>query len=256
MPFFDSDGVRIHYEIFGEGEPVLLLHGFASNLRVNWVSTTWTGFLADHGFMVVAMDHRGHGESEKLYDPALYRTSIMAEDARRLLDHLGIVSAAVMGYSMGARVAAFLAVNHPQRVGALVLAGMAGNLLHGVKDAEAIAAALEAADPSRIESPKARAFRQFAEKTGSDLKALAACMRAGREPLLPEDLSLLTMPVLITVGERDEIAGPPEPLARLIPQAEVVVLPGRDHMNAVGDRRHKEAVLDFLKRHGKGRAGG
>ncbi len=253
MPFFESGGVRIHYEVFGEGDPVLLLHGFASSLAVNWVSPSWTDFLTRHGFMVVAMDHRGHGESDKPHDPAFYGTSIMAEDARRLLDHLGIVSLAVMGYSMGARVAAFLAVNHPQRVAALVLAGMAGNLLHGVEDAEDIAAALEAEDPARIESPRGRAFRQFAERTGSDLKALAACMRAGREPLTPEDLSLLTMPVLITVGERDEIAGPPAPLARLVPQAQVVVLPGRDHMNAVGDRRHKQAVLEFLQRYGHGK---
>jgi pimeloyl-ACP methyl ester carboxylesterase len=246
MPFFDSDGVRIHFETFGQGRPVLLLHGFASNLRVNWVSTSWTDWLTRNGYMVIAMDHRGYGESEKLHDPACYRTSLMAEDARRLLDHLGIVTAAVMGYSMGARVAAFLATGHGERVAGLVLAGMAGNLLRGVENAEDIARALEAESIEAVRSPRARAFRQFAEKTGSDLKALAACMRAGREPLSPEALRMLHMPVLITVGEEDTIAGPPEPLARLIPHARVVVLPGRDHMNAVGDRRHKEAVLDFL----------
>ncbi|WP_051929295.1 alpha/beta fold hydrolase [Thermopetrobacter sp. TC1] len=254
MPDFISDGVRIHYEVFAPDDsapekrryPVLLLHGFASNGRVNWVSTSWTDALTRAGFEVIVPDHRGHGKSEKLYDPACYRAKAMAADARRLLDHLGVRKAHVMGYSMGARVAAFLAIAHPDRVRSLILAGMAGNLLRGVGGAEDIAAALEAEDPAVISSERARAFRQFAERTGSDLKALAACMRAGRDPVPPEALAALDMPVLITVGEKDGIAGPPEPLQAVMPQAQVVVLPGRDHMNAVGDKRHKQAVLAFL----------
>ena len=250
MAFFDSAGVRIHYELFGdigEAPPVLLLHGFASNGRVNWISTGWTKTLTDAGFAVVAMDHRGHGESGKPYDPADYSSPLMAADARRLLDHLGIPAAHVMGYSMGARVAAFLAVSHPERVASLILSGMAANLLKGVGHAEEIAAALEAGSIDEAPSARGRAFRQFAERTGGDLKALAACMRSGRQPLDANALAALSMPVLITVGELDEIAGPPEPLARLIPGSRVVVLPGRDHMNAVGDKAHKAAVVEFLR---------
>ena len=247
MPFFDSDGVKIHYEVFGEGEPVLLLHGFASNGRVNWVSTSWTKTLTEAGRQVIVMDHRGHGESEKLYRPEDYSAPLMAEDARRLLDHLGIERADVMGYSMGARVGAFLAIKHPERVRALILAGMAASLLKGVADSDTIADALEAQSIGEIESPKARGFRKFTERVGGDLKALAACMRAGRAPVDPGDLEQLPMPVLITVGSRDDIAGPPEPLAAHIPHAQVAVLPGRDHMNAVGDKGHKQAVVEFLK---------
>ncbi len=247
MPHFESDGLKIHYEIHGEGDPVLLLHGFASNGRVNWVSTSWTKALADAGFRAIVMDHRGHGESDKPHDPEAYSAPLMAEDARRLLDHLGIGKADVMGYSMGARVAAFLAIRHPQRVRSLVLSGMAANLLKGVKDSDEIADALEADSPEEIRSPKGRAFRQFAERVGGDLKALAACMRAGRVPVDPDALRALPMPVLVTVGSRDEIAGPPEPLLRHMPQATAFVIPGRDHMNAVGDRNHKQAVVEFLR---------
>ncbi len=254
MPDFVSDSVRIHYDIYAPDAslqkerryPILLLHGFASNGRVNWVSTSWTDTLTKAGFAVIVPDHRGHGRSEKLYDPACYRATAMAEDARRLLDHLGVSKAHVMGYSMGARVAAFLAIGHPSRVCSLILAGMAGNLLRGVGRAEEIAEALEASDPTSILSEHGRAFRQFAERTGSDLKALAACMRAGRDPVPPQALAALEMPVLVTVGEKDAIAGSPDPLRAVMPKAQVVVLPGRDHMNAVGDKRHKQAVLAFL----------
>ncbi len=247
MPHFESDGLMIHYETHGEGDPILLLHGFASNGRVNWVSTSWTQTLADAGFRAIVMDHRGHGESDKPHDPDAYSSLLMAEDARRLLDHLGIDRADVMGYSMGARVAAFLAIRHPQRVRSLILSGMAANLLKGVRDSDVIANALEAESLQDITSPKGRAFRQFAERVGGDLKALAACMRAGRVPVDPEALGKLSMPILVTVGSRDEIAGPPEPLLRHMPRATAHVIPGRDHMNAVGDRNHKKAVVEFLK---------
>src|SRR3712207_3662101 len=98
MLFFTSAGVRIAFVDFappvpapgGEGDPVLLVHGFASNHAVNWVNTLWTKTLGAAGFRVIALDNRGHGQSGKLYDPADYHTAIMAEDARRLLDHLGI----------------------------------------------------------------------------------------------------------------------------------------------------------------------
>ncbi len=127
MPIFASDGVEIAYTDEGPtGEAVgaiLLIHGFASKVATNWGDTGWIRFLLREGFRVVAIDNRGHGDSSKLYDPALYSSPIMAEDARRLLDHLGIASADVMGYSMGARITAFLAMHHPERVRSAIFAG-------------------------------------------------------------------------------------------------------------------------------------
>ena len=108
MHKFNSDGVEIAYETAGDGPPILLVHGFASTGRVNWWDTGWVKTLTEAGRQVITFDNRGHGASQKLYESRLYPATELAEDARRLLDHLGIVQADVMGYSMGARVAAFL----------------------------------------------------------------------------------------------------------------------------------------------------
>ena len=81
MPSFNSDGVEIAYQVAGEGPPILLIHGFASNARVNWQEPGWVRTLERDGRMVISIDNRGHGDSEKLYDPAAYSSPIMADDA-------------------------------------------------------------------------------------------------------------------------------------------------------------------------------
>ena len=118
MPVFHHGAVEIAYLDEGQGEPIVLVHGFASTKEVNWVHPGWVATLTGAGRRVIALDNRGHGASTKLYDPAAYHSAKMAEDVRALLDHLGIERADVMGYSMGARIAAFLALAHP-RPGAL-----------------------------------------------------------------------------------------------------------------------------------------
>ena len=246
MPTFNSGGVTIAYETAGEGPPILLIHGFASTGRVNWWDTGWVKTLTDGGRLVVTFDHRGHGQSEKLYDSALYPAAEMAEDARRLLDHLAIPAADVMGYSMGARVAAFLAINHPQRVRRAVFAGLAQRMITGVGGAEAIAEALEAPSRDEVSDPAARSFRIFAEQTKSDLAALSACIRSSREKIAAEELARIRVPVLVVAGENDDVAGDVETLVNTIPGARGLTLPGRNHMNAVGDRGYKDAVLAFL----------
>ena len=246
MHKFNSGGVEIAYQTAGEGPPVLLVHGFASNARVNWWDTGWVKTLTEAGRRVITFDHRGHGASEKLYDPALYPAAEMAEDARRLLDHLEIAQADVMGYSMGARVSAFLAIAHPARVRRAVFAGLASRMITGVGGAEAIAAALEAPTRNDGLDINARAFRIFAEQTKSDLKALAACIRSSREKITVEELASIRVPVLVVAGEKDEVAGDVDTLVKAIPGAVGVTLPNRNHMNAVGDRGYKDAVLAFL----------
>jgi pimeloyl-ACP methyl ester carboxylesterase len=247
MQKFNSAGVEIAYSDEGTGTPVLLIHGFASNGRVNWQATGWTNSLLDAGYRVICIDNRGHGESEKLYDPVDYSAPVMAGDAGRLLAHLGIGQAAVMGYSMGARISAFLTVQHPEKVSRVIFAGLAERMvIGGVQGGDAIADGLLATTVREVIDPAARSFRIFAENTKSDLKALSACMRAGRVKIKPETLTAITCPVLVVAGERDDIAGPVQPLVDLIPGARGVVLPGRNHMNAVGDAGYKKAVLAFL----------
>lgn len=246
MPHFDSDGVDIAYLDVGSGEPILLIHGFASSKDVNWVHTGWVDTLVKAGRRVIAIDNRGHGESEKLYDEAQYGAPIMADDAARLLDHLEIPAADVMGYSMGARISAFLTMNHPQKVRRVVFAGLGYGMIKGVGNSEPIAAALEAASIDDVTDPTGRAFRKFAEQTKSDRLALATCIRSARQKIGPQDVARITCPVMVAVGTRDEIAGSAADLASLIPKARVLDIPNRDHMLAVGDKVYKQGVLDFL----------
>jgi pimeloyl-ACP methyl ester carboxylesterase len=243
---FDSDGVEIAFLDEGEGFPTLLIHGFASNKEVNWVSTSWTRELLQAGRRVIALDNRGHGRSGKPYDPAAYATPVMAEDARRLLDHLGIEQVDVIGYSMGARIAAFLALAHPERVRRAVFSGMGEGMVNGIGAPEPIARALLAPEHDRAGTGRATAYRSFADRTGGDREALAACIMAPNQVLSPEELARISVPVLVAVGSDDDVGGSAVALARLIPGAQSFDIPGRDHMKAVGDRKHKQAVLDFL----------
>ena len=256
MPSFKSDGVAIAYidespaEVAGEGrgDPVLLIHGFASNIAANWTDTGWVRFLQREGRRVIAIDNRGHGQSQKLYDPKDYSAPLMAEDARRLLDHLGIARADVMGYSMGARITAFLTMNHPDRVRGAIFAGLGINMVRGLAGTGPIAHALEADSIDAVTNPTARTFRAFAEATKSDLKALAACIRSSRDAITAEALGQIRRPVLVAVGTLDVIGGSAQALADLIPGAEALDIPDRDHMKAVGDRAYKDGVAAFLKR--------
>ena len=171
----------------------------------------------------------------------------MAEDVRRLLDHLEIQRADVMGYSMGARITAFLSINHPARVRSAVFAGLGINMIRGLAGTGPIAHAFEAASIDDVTNATARTFRSFAEQTRSDLKALAACIRGARDPITSEALGRLTMPVLVAVGSTDVIGGSPHDLAAIIPGAKALEIVGRDHMRAVGDRTYKDGVLAFLR---------
>lgn len=248
MRTFDSGGVEIAYHDEGEGEPVLLIHGFASNTATNWIDPGWVRTLTRAGRRVVSIDNRGHGQSEKLYDTEQYGAPLMAEDARRLLRHLDIARADVMGYSMGARIAAFLALRHPETVRSAVFAGLGYNMVRGVGGAGPIAKALEADSIDDVTNETARTFRAFAESTHSDLGALGACIRSARDRITGDDVAGIAVPVLVAVGTDDVIGGSATELAKLIPGAEALEIQGRDHMKAVGDRSFKEAVLDFLNR--------
>src|SRR6266567_1274226 len=239
MPSFQHDGVEIAFLDQGDGEPIVLVHGFASNAAVNWVHPGWVATLTRAGRRAIALDLRGHGASAKLYDPAAYHSAVMAEDVRALLDHLALSRADVMGYSMGARIAAFLALAHPDRVRAGVLGGLGIRLVEGVGLPDSIADALEAPSLADVTDPTAYMFRAFAEQTKSDLHALAACMRGSRRTLSRVEVGRITVPLLVAVGDKDQVAGSPEELAALIPRAQALVIPGRDQLLAVGDRVFK-----------------
>lgn len=248
MPSFQHDTLNLAYFDEGDpsGEPVLLIHGFASSKTVNWIGPGWLKTLGDAGYRVIAIDNRGHGDSDKPHDSEAYTPDKMAGDAVALLEHLGIPDAHVMGYSMGARISAFMALAAPQTVRSLVFGGLGIGMVEGVGGWEGIAEGLLADSLDLVTDQRARAFRMFAEQTGSDRVALAACIRSSRVKLTPDQAAQIEAPTLVAVGTKDDIAGSPQQLAALMPHARVVDIPGRDHMLAVGDRVFKQAVLEFL----------
>jgi pimeloyl-ACP methyl ester carboxylesterase len=245
---FDNRGVSIAFTDEGprDGAAVLLIHGFASNVRFNWIDPGWVRTLTEAGYRVVALDNRGHGQSAKLYRPEDYGTPLMAGDALALLDHLGIGRAHVMGYSMGARITAFLAASHPDRVRSAIFGGLGANMVRPMAGTGPIAHALEAPSIDDVTNPTARTFRAFAEQTKADLKALATCIRVIREPITEGLLQQIRCPALVAVGTKDVIGGSASGLAALIPGARALDIVDRDHMMAVGDKTYKQGVLEFL----------
>src|SRR6478672_6479320 len=129
MASFKHGEIEIAYLDEGEGEPIVLVHGFAATKEVNWVEPGWVATLTEANRRVIALDNRGHGASSKLYDPSAYHSATMADDVRALLDHLGLARADVMGYSMGARITANLALAHPDRLRSVILGGVGHRLV-------------------------------------------------------------------------------------------------------------------------------
>src|SRR5438270_2389621 len=242
---FDSDGIRLHYEVNGpdHGTSIVAVHGFASDYRLNWVGTRWQETLTSAGFRVIGLDCRGHGHSDKPHDEAAYAVEKMTGDVIRLLDHLDVAQPAYIGYSMGGPIGLEVVLDFPDRVQRAVLGGIGAA---GALDrADKIARAFRLREPT--DDPVAQTFYKFASaRPTNDLIALAACIKGLRPESHPERLAKIHTPILIAVGDQDDIArGAPE-LVELIPTARLVTVKGRDHMSAVVAREFKQAALEFL----------
>jgi len=240
------DGVRIAYESVGEGRPIVLIHGFASSRDQNWRATGWIDRLAGAGFRVISFDCRGHGKSDKPHEPASYGEH-MIDDIVAVMEAAEAPTADVMGYSMGSIMTIRLLMLYPERVRRAVLGGLGANYFRESGAwRERIAAAMQTDDAETLSDPVERRFRKFAAQRGKDRLALAACMRSPRHIYVPADLKRSMRPVLVVCGADDDLTGSPEPLAEAFADGRTVVLPGKDHMSAVGDPAYKKAVLQFL----------
>src|ERR1700737_3352492 len=248
MPSFHNGAVEIAYLDEGEGDPIFLVHGFASTKNVNWVYPTWVSELKKNGRRVIALDNRGHGDSAKLYDPEAYHIGTMAGDVNALMDHLNIERADIMGYSLGSRMTAWLARSQPQRLRSAIFGGLGIGLIEGGGPGENVAKALEAPSLDNVTDPVGRTFRAFADQTRPDRLARAASLRGSRRVMTKDEAAGITVPVLIAVGTSDQIAGSAQALGKIIGGARVLDIPGRDHMRAVGDKVYKTGVLEFLSR--------
>lgn len=245
MPDFVSDGVRLHYVLAGpdEGCPIVLVHGYCSDYELNWIGTRWQEALTAAGWLVLGLDCRGHGGSDKPHDPAAYARSTMAADVVNLLDHLDVARADYLGYSMGARIGLEVAVSHQDRLRRVVLGGI-GNW--GASDRSELIARRMRGDES-VDDPAAEMFYRFAAaRQVNDLEALACCILGPQTPIAPEQLGGISVPVAIMAGDQDPIARGADRLAGRIPGARHVPIAGRNHMNAVPARQFKEAALAFL----------
>jgi pimeloyl-ACP methyl ester carboxylesterase len=241
------DGTRIAYAMQGSGPTVLLLHGFAADHSLNWGQPGVIDALTDAGRRVIATDARGHGASDKPHDPERYGGDTMVRDARAVLDHLGVERVDVVGYSMGAMVAARLVPDEP-RTRTLVLGGVGATVAPpraGGRAPAAIAAALLADDPASIETISGKAFRQFADYTGADRQALAALSRSSALRFEVQ-LDAITVPTLVVAGADDALIRSPSELADRLPSARLVTVPG-DHLGAPYDPAFTRAIVDFLE---------
>lgn len=248
MAFLDVSGtVRIAYEVAGTGAPIVLVHGFASSRVINWRNPGWHSALLEAGHQVIALDVRGHGESSKPHDAAAYDEGELAADIVRLLDHLGVEAADVMGYSMGGFITLRLLHDNHRRVRRAVIAGVGENYYgRGALETGAIAAGMRAGDVREIRDPVPRMFRLFAEQGKNDLEALALCMTRPRHSFSAAEMRHVDTPALIVLGDKDTITGPAGSLAGTLSHSRVAMIANRDHMTTVGDKATKAAVLSFL----------
>lgn len=259
---FDSAGVPIHYTSEGTGEPVILLHGFAVNADLNWRVPGITDRLASE-LQVIAVDLRGHGLSGKPHDPERYGEE-MVDDVRRLMDHLQIHRAHLVGYSLGGFVALRFAATYPERLQSVSVLGAGWE--H--PDRSAFLAALERAadelEAGRGVGPLARHLGQGREpglihRTWvrlvtahlNDTRALAALVRS--VPALgvtEEELRALTVPVCSIVGSRDPLRPGAEALDGVVGDLTQVVVEDADHLSATRREELQSGLLEFLRTHG------
>jgi pimeloyl-ACP methyl ester carboxylesterase len=243
MANFDSfDGLSLYYDDQGDGPTVVLLHGFAADMNVNYVRSGILDLLLDEGYRVVALDARGHGLSAKPTDPDAYANDAMKRDVIALFDHLGLADVVLVGYSMGAHLSLRLVPDEP-RVKALVLLGIGDSASGGESGPDRrdqLLAVLEADSPDDVDDASLRQFRVMA---GLDREPLLAYIKApGTND--PARLDAISVPVLLIVGDGDENAGDPTGLAEQL-GATLVRVPG-DHFTANGRPELHRALLGFV----------
>jgi pimeloyl-ACP methyl ester carboxylesterase len=248
MPTVQSSGVAIHYEVIGEGPPIVFVHGFSSSFDRDWRRSGWVDFLVGEGRRVIGLDCRGHGLSGKPHSSESYAGNQIPDDVLAVMDAVGVDRADIMGYSMGALVTLNLVSRHAERFTSAVVGGV--GLPRPTFDPQrraALAEALEAADPATIGDPPALRFRQSVERRGNDLLALAALQRSERTQADQAALRRLNLPLLVVVGEHDEVLASARRLVAGVAGAELVTLASEDHQSALAAQSYKQAVGRFLQ---------
>jgi pimeloyl-ACP methyl ester carboxylesterase len=258
-PSFDSDGVPIHYTVTGreDGEPVVLIHGFAGSIE-----REWAGIIAalKKDWKVIALDCRGHGGSGKPHDPKKYGIE-MVNDVARLLDHLKIDKAHVVGYSMGANIALSFAVHHPKRLRTLTVGGsgrpdprhekLIMELADSLEKGNGFGPLIMALTPKNRPQPTPEALKLIDKLVLSvnDPKALAALARgalAKEVRVSDKEIKDIRVPTLALIGADDPLRDGVDQLKKLLPMAKIVVIDKADHMSAMGSPEFIRGLRQFL----------
>jgi len=263
--YFDSDGVKIHYTDEGEGEPVVLIHGFAVNSDLNW---RWEGIIdaLAKDFRVVAMDLRGHGLSGKPHDAEQYGEE-MAKDVVRLMDHLSIEKAHIVGYSLGAFISLKLATMHPERMLTACPLGAGWEKLEESRVFPALEALSRTLDSGHGIEPPSGKFGEGRARVGflqtamvrvmtgffNDHQALAAVLRSARDLAVTEDaVRGIPVPVCSIVGTRDPLKVGVENMQGVVPDLKVVLVENADHLRTPMRPEFLDALRAFLQAHRQG----
>jgi pimeloyl-ACP methyl ester carboxylesterase len=257
MPYFENNGIKIYYEIEGEGPPVVMIHGLTGNIEESWRQTNWVEKLKDH-YQLILLDCRGHGKSDKPHDSSYYGKK-MVDEVIKLLEHLSIDKANIFGYSMGANITFQLLMIKPE----IIICAILGGFVLSIKEKE-IAKNLEAKkqmiegfkaeNVSQVRKPMARIFRMIAEAGDNDLLALAAertgSIKNWYEILATpaqrrEALKNIKVPVM-TVASSELLQGDKTLLAQLVQDACHFQIQGKDHSTMIPDPKFQMVVKAFL----------
>ncbi len=257
--FFDSDGVKIHYTVEGSGEPVLLIHGYTANIAVNWAAPGVIKALADN-YQVIAIDNRGHGQSEKPHDPQAYGMK-MVDDSIRLMDHLKLRKVHVVGYSMGGFFTSVLITEHPDRFWSATMGGagwtmpsldnMLPQLADSLEQGKGLGPLMAALNPPG-QPPLTAEQMDGANKmilSFNDPLALAAIARAGIPHASEAKIRANKIPTLALIGELDPIKAGVDQLSGMMPNLKVVVVPGATHLTAFASPVFIDNLKSFLAEH-------
>ncbi len=265
--FFDSDGVKIHYVVEGKGEPLLVIHAFTRSIQQSF------GVIKafSKNFQVIALDNRGHGQSEKPHDPDAYGMN-MIEDSIRLLDHLKIKKAHVFGYSMGGGIAIGIVGFHPERVLSAVVGGAAwfppeqredipgldwDELAESLEQGKGIAPLMLALIPEGEPQPTPEQLEMAAKQFNStqDPLALAALQRNSAPSPTEAQIRSNKIPILAVIGEKDPTKKDVDRLKNLMPNLKVVVIPNASHGTAPRDPLFFKSSIDFLLENSSSKSG-
>jgi pimeloyl-ACP methyl ester carboxylesterase len=253
--FFNSNGVRIRYTEQGSGEPVVLVHGLTGNIELNWVETgVMQGLVKD--YRVIALDCRGHGKSDKPHDPSAYGGE-MGQDVIRLLDHLHIRKAHMVGYSMGSRIIGHLLTTDPDRFRTATLGASPPRRNWSTDDERRFRERADQFERSgdrlpvppeyrkRISDKQVRAVQAY-----FDGRALAALLRScGQQAVTDAELSTVKVPILAIVGTADVRLEGMRELKGVIPRVKLVELEHATHISACTHPEFVKTISAFLASH-------